>query len=65
MNESPATTMRIECTECHFSATETTDGEMLPADIVTEHGQKTGHSLSVAPVEEDESPAKSPKIPAE
>jgi hypothetical protein len=57
--------MRIECAECHFSTTEETDGETLPADIIKEHGRETGHSLSVSPVDGDESPAKSTKIPAE
>lgn len=56
--------MRIECTECHFSTTEDTGGETLPADIVTEHGRKTGHNLSVTPGDEADSPAESPKGPA-
>jgi hypothetical protein len=64
LDESPATTMRIECTECHFSTTEEAGGETLPADIVKEHGRETGHSLSVSPVDGNEPPAESTKMPA-
>jgi hypothetical protein len=49
MNPATADEMRIECTECHFSATEDTAGERLPADIITDHGRETGHNLSVTP----------------
>lgn len=43
--------VRVECTECRYSI-EVTDGDdALPADYVIEHGQETGHTLSVNPEE--------------
>jgi hypothetical protein len=43
----------IDCTECHFSETESTDGDRLPADVLQKHGRETGHILSLSPAHED------------
>jgi len=39
-------TLKVECTECHFSRTIRPDDDMLPADVVVEHGRETGHTLT-------------------
>lgn len=53
MSKVEETLMEVNCTECHFSRTVSTDGETLPADIIQEHGQETGHSLSVTSLDEE------------
>lgn len=44
--------IRVDCTECPFSKIVDPDDDELPADVVVEHGQQTGHKLSIDPIEE-------------
>lgn len=44
--------MQVECTDCHFARVISPEDEELPADVVIEHGQETGHTLSTHPVDE-------------
>ena len=37
----------INCTECPFSEVVTDADERRPADVVREHGEASGHKLSV------------------
>lgn len=37
----------IECTECPFSEVVADEDDRLPADVVREHGEESGHKLSV------------------
>lgn len=38
--------VRIICRECHFSEVVTTEGDKS-AEVIREHGQETGHKLTV------------------
>lgn len=53
---SPAVTdaekLRVDCDDCAFSKVVPTDADVQPAEIVVEHGQERGHTLSIEPVEE-------------
>lgn len=49
--ESPRA-MEVDCTDCPFSKIIPLDGEVIPAEVVIEHGQEYGHKLSVNPIEE-------------
>lgn len=42
----------VDCTECPFSRTVAADDERDPAEVVIEHGKRTGHLLSVGSPEE-------------
>lgn len=44
--------MEVDCTDCPFSKIIPLDGEVIPAEVVIEHGQEYGHKLSVNPIEE-------------
>jgi hypothetical protein len=48
----PGQTVRIECTDCHFSAVVSDDDEEAPADVLVDHGREHGHTLDVSPVED-------------
>lgn len=45
--------MLIECSECQFLRIISPDDDELPAEIVIEHGKKTGHTLSTEPVDDE------------
>lgn len=45
--------MIVECQECEFQATVAVAGESLPADVLREHAEETGHQLSVSEVADD------------
>ena len=47
MAESHHHRARVTCTECPFSAVVEDDDDRLPADVVREHGEESGHKLSV------------------
>lgn len=53
IDEDP-TPMLVECTECQFSRMIRPDASELPADVVREHGQRSGHTLQVTGLDEDE-----------
>lgn len=42
--------MELDCTECQFSKVVGYDGGKLPSDHVREHGNETGHFVSLTPV---------------
>lgn len=44
--------MRVECTDCSFARVVAPDEDVLPADVLIEHGRETGHTLNAVPVEE-------------
>ena len=46
--------MRVECQECPFKRTIDPDDDDLPADIVVEHGNETGHKLEVESLDDGE-----------
>lgn len=39
--------VRVNCRECGFSRVIGPDEGILPADILIEHGQETGHTLTI------------------
>lgn len=47
MSESHHRRARVDCTECPFSAVVEDGDDRLPADVVREHGEESGHKLSV------------------
>lgn len=42
----------VDCTECPFSRTVSPDDDLVPAEVVIEHGKQTGHLLRVGSPEE-------------
>lgn len=44
--------MKIECSKCQFSKVVEADSEKLPAEVVREHGKRTGHKVRVFSIEE-------------
>lgn len=42
----------VSCTECPFSRVVAPDDEVLPADVVVEHGREFGHVVSVERLDE-------------
>lgn len=44
--------MQVECTDCHFTRVVRPEDGELPADVIIQHGQETGHTLSTQPAEE-------------
>ena len=42
---------RVECQDCNYSVVVTASDDRLPADVVVEHGRKSGHKLSVRSIE--------------
>lgn len=44
--------MEVSCSECPFSRIVEPDEERLPADVLTAHGQETGHKLAVNRIDE-------------
>lgn len=44
--------LRVDCDDCPFSKVVPTDADVQPAEIVVEHGQERGHTLSIEPVDE-------------
>ena len=45
--------VRIVCTECAFSKQVTKEGEKS-AEVIREHGRKTGHKLPAEELDEDQ-----------
>jgi len=50
VEQSDAETVRVVCTECHFSKI-VAENE-LSADVLIEHGEETGHTLTLEVVED-------------
>ncbi|MDS0281113.1 hypothetical protein [Haloarcula onubensis] len=50
MSDTPP--MKVDCTECPYSRIVAADSDRLPADLVVEHGQETGHKLTIETLEE-------------
>jgi len=46
--------MKVECTECTFSEIVCEDDDVLPADVIIEHGRDTGHKLSISDLDDRE-----------
>ena len=46
------TRIRVSCRDCSFERVVDTRGDTKPADVLVDHGQQTGHTLSVSKVEE-------------
>ncbi len=44
--------MLVECPECPFSRTVREKDEASPADVVREHGAKTGHAARISGIDE-------------
>ncbi|USZ68216.1 hypothetical protein NGM10_00385 [Halorussus salilacus] len=51
MGEDPAR-LRVSCRDCSFEQVVDACGDTKPADVLVEHGQQTGHTLSVSKVGE-------------
>lgn len=45
--------IKVECKDCSFERLVSRDADPNPADVVIEHGQRTGHTLAVSRIEED------------
>lgn len=43
--------MRVECTDCRFSRIASPEGDELPGEIVIRHGRRTGHTLTITPLD--------------
>lgn len=41
----------VDCTVCGFQRRVKPGDDVLPADVVTEHGQETGHKLNIERIE--------------
>lgn len=50
---SDRSTMEVECIECTFSKVVGPDSDKLPAEVMIEHGQETGHQLTVSTIEDE------------
>ena len=46
--------MRLDCTECHFSRVVRFDDDVLPAEVVVEHGRETGHRVAISRTDSEE-----------
>ena len=44
--------MRVHCQNCSFERVVCVEDGEKPADVLIDHGQRTGHTLSVERVEE-------------
>ena len=45
------TPIRVSCRDCSFERVLPADSDTKPADTLIEHGQRTGHTLTVTPLE--------------
>lgn len=45
------TLIRVSCRDCSFERVLSADSDTKPADVLIEHGQRTGHTLTVSRVE--------------
>ena len=48
------TIIRVQCKDCSFERVVDADADPRPADVVIEHGERTGHTLAVSRIEGDE-----------
>lgn len=46
------TRIRVSCRDCSFEWMLSANSDTRPAEILIEHGQRTGHTLTVRRVEE-------------
>ncbi|NHN59259.1 MULTISPECIES: hypothetical protein [Halorussus] len=46
------TRMRVRCQDCTFERVTCVEDGRKPADVLIDHGQRTGHTLAVERVEE-------------
>ena len=44
----PQRTMEVTCRECAFKQVVNPGDEVLPSEVVVEHGKRTGHKPTVA-----------------
>ncbi len=47
------TTIRVKCKDCSFERVVDADADPRPADVVIQHGERTGHTLAVSRIEDD------------
>lgn len=40
-------TMEVRCTDCGFTRVVAPDDDRVPPDVLVEHGEETGHSLTL------------------
>ena len=52
---------KVTCTECPFSRVVAPDDDILPAEVILEHGRETDHKLTMTELdnEDDGQPAPS------
>lgn len=43
--------MKVDCNECEFAKIVGSDDDRLAGDVLMEHGESTGHVLSLSRVE--------------
>ena len=48
------TGVRVRCTNCSFERIVRPDDDVKPADVLIEHGQRTGHTLTIERLESGE-----------
>ena len=46
--------VRLSCRDCTFEKVIDPDEDVKPADVLIEHGQRTGHTLTVSRIENDD-----------
>ncbi|WP_157971567.1 hypothetical protein [Halorussus litoreus] len=44
----------VRCNDCSFERVVDPDDGVQPADVLVEHGQRTGHTLSIDRIEDEE-----------
>ncbi|MFC7079890.1 hypothetical protein [Halorussus caseinilyticus] len=44
--------IRVRCRDCSFEKVVSVDADETPADVLIEHGQRTGHTLSLDRISE-------------
>ena len=46
--------VRLSCRDCSFEKVVGPDEDVRPADVLIDHGRRTGHTLTVSRIESDE-----------
>jgi len=46
------TRIRVHCLDCSFEKVVESDDDRKPAEILIDHGQRTGHTLAIDPIGE-------------
>ena len=48
------TGVRVSCTDCSFEKVVYADDDERPADVLIEHGRRTGHKLTIDRMDRDD-----------